>query len=184
MKTINRKFGNDEVEYIKLTYDEELSMAQWVIGTLCLPWIETREDFYSLLRRMYFRKCSGRDFEAWHLVDLYQKYQHYYQYEDDLELSPIPVFKEDGLCIVGNVAKKDVTRAWREVWDTHPDFKKKISFAEVFPDGTTSQDYADNQDRIEREFWGRVGVIQEKYNCTQNQAVIEVSDYMPRGKVY
>jgi hypothetical protein len=184
MKTTTQKFGNDEVEYIKLTYDEELSMARWVINTLCLPWIETREDFYAFLRRMYLRKCSGRDFEAWHLVDLYKKYQHYYQYEEDLELSPIPVFKEDGQCISGIVAKKDISRAWREVWEEHPEFKKKIDFAEVFPDGTTSQDYADNQDKLEREFWSRVGEIQKKFNCTQNQAVIEVTDYMPRGKVY
>ena len=180
MKTIARKFDDNEVEYIKLTYDEEMSMAKWVMDTLCLPWIETREDFYFLLKHMYFRKCSGKDFEAWHLVDLYQKFQHYEQYEN-LELHLIPVFKEDGSYLFGKKAKQDIIRAWRETWEMTPEFRRKVSFGEVFPDGTITQGYKDEQDKIEQEFWDRVAEMQKEYGCSQNQAIIEVSDYTPRG---
>lgn len=182
MKTINKKFDETEVEYVKLTYDEEMAMAKWVMGMLCLPWIETREDFYFLLKHMYFRKCNGKDFEAWHLVDMYQKFQHYEQYED-LELLLIPVFKENGSCLFGKDAKKDITRAWRETWEMIPEFRKRVGFGELFPDGTITEVYMAEQRQIEKDFWARVAEVQKEYGCSQKQAVIEVSDYTPRGKL-
>ena len=186
MKVIAKKFGEDEVEYVKLTYDEELSMAKWVMETLCLPWIETRDDFYIMLKRIYFRKCKGKDFEAWHLVDLFQKYQHYNQYED-LELPLIPVFKEDGTFLIPEqgvgFATKDITRAWREAWEMTPEFSKKVDFGEVFPDGTVISGYEEEQNKIERAFWERVAEVRKEYDCSEKQAIVEVSDYMPRGKL-
>lgn len=180
------------ISFVKLSVEEEYAMARWVMDVLCLPWIDTREEFQRFLESIFWRKSRGRDLtveQAELLCDYYERYQ---------ELLPNFPKLKDGRCIQPPSQHKDgspltseerldffqwtIRNAWKEVWSIHPHIKTRTKFS-IFPDEEPTEDWILKQQNMEKDFWIEVEKQQVEYECSREEAIILVSDYMHRPPI-
>jgi len=191
MKLVETKLSNGStLSFVCFTADEEYAMAKWYMDVLCLPWLDTREEFQKFIEQTFWRKCRGKDFtleQAAKLCDYNERYT-------DI-LPSFPKLKNNGKHITApnihndgieySVAEKVeyiewiIKNAWKETWDNHPDIKAKTRF-KVFPGEQPTDEFVGKQKQLEDEFWDEVDSKQTEYGCDREQAIIAVSDYKPR----
>ncbi len=187
--TTSKTEDGTEVGYVKLSPEEEYEFAKWVMDVLSLLWLDTSPEFSNFMKRLYRRKCNGKDipFDTFiTLLDYVERYK-------DL-LPTIPDIKENDrrIKIPTSITKseerneyviKEIIRAWKEMWEIHPlirgrgypVFKTRDTI--IYPDG-----FEDAQKQREQDFWNEVSNVQGALGCSRQQAIQEVSDYMVRAQ--
>lgn len=196
---------------IHLTYDEELECARKFCTMLDMLWLEDSPKIYNQVSKLFFKKSKGWDFLLEEFVELDDAIQHHNSTVDPkyAEYHMLPDLcdglHEDGDCISmsfgvspANVKAVDTTnthklryhmeiaRAWEEAWLESPKGYLRERFS-IFPGemllhpGPTPNEKSEDDLRREREFWDMVDEKQEYFGCSRQQAIIEVTDYMPRA---
>lgn len=183
-----------DIQCITLTYEEELSLAQTVMDCIALRWVTG--EFQELLDRIYYLKCTrGYWPRADDIVRLLEFIEHY-------NLKP-PMMMDDGTNLkkdfykdispdeVEMESRRMIIMAWREVWNSHTDIKAIADFYKTFPGDNSRFDtdktdpkWIVEQDIIEGEFWYEVDNVVLEWECNRQDAIIMVSDYMPRGDYF
>lgn len=84
------------------------------------------------------------------------------------------------------------SRIWHEVWELHSiedregnrieGAIRRIAGKWVFPGAAPDETYIEQQTLRESRFWSEVDVRHTEYGCTRREAIISVSDYMPRAE--
>lgn len=199
MKIIEKKLKEtgEPIVWVKFTYDEELELANTVMSVLSKRWIP--DDYRSIAKKIYNRKCNGKDILGEYLETLYDKmlyWNDFYQDYNDVELIPIPTIGEtdDFLKPVPTLKgqlggkkriewyTKEITRAWKEMWEVHSNAMSAISDDFVcFPGDEDS--LKEFHDRQAVAFWEAVDASQSKYGISRDHAIREVADHMPRGSM-
>ena len=202
MKIVEKpsKITDQPVLWLKFTYDEEIELARTVMTILSTRWVD--EEYRSIARAIYDRKCQGQDIEAYLLNDLYEKIMFWndrFKNNDDIEEIPIPLIddeKEDyirppsanrknkALTLERKIqwCKNEVQRAWKEVWTIHREEMMIISDDFVcFPNDEAG--WKEYQDELARDFWKAVEASQKRFKLSRTQAIREVSDHTPRGSL-
>ena len=123
VERINGETG-EIVIFCDFTHDETYAMAKFVMDCLCLPWIDTYQEFDDLLRNIFRRSAQGKLITRTEACILADKYERYYKYG----LPLFPKMRDGGriVCpphIHGDEATewliKTRTEIWHEVWELH-----------------------------------------------------------------
>lgn len=193
-------FEQDGVILIYWDIDEEQAIAQLTIDLILLICLDP--DHYEWLRDFFIKKSQGYLME----LDEFIKLTNIVQYYQDLDVpinmpdlpfrttflpkrqkttSDIPLTKEES-----NLQDRAFgARLWKEVWERNPKLHQWGVF-NPFPgdhmfrlaEKARSQDWdAEAELRNEEEFWKEVDKIEREYEISREQAIILVSDYIPRG---
>lgn len=185
------------VVFCEFTSDETYAMAKFVMDCLCLPWIDNYTEFYGTLLEI-FKRCSvGSDMTREQALRLADKYERYFKFG----LPKFPKIKDGGRIMApkekhGDDAvawlKGEKARIWHEQWENHEidgegDTKikgaiRKIGGLWVFPGVAPDETYLAQQAAREERFWNEVSVRHLEYGCSRRDAIISVSDYMPRAE--
>lgn len=202
------KQDSTEVYLVLLTYDEEHELAKRFFDIMSKHWLERYSEFQELAKSLFFKKSYGRDFVEQDILDfaewidkinnnLIDRYDNadiwliedpfYFLKMDDKHIEiPMPQYTSRRT-LQDNIKRyeREVSRAWKEAWE--------INGKNVYPNFPgddilkTPASHDDPKEvardkRREEAFWKRVDQIQTECSCSRNQAVLEVSDYMPRAE--
>ena len=185
------------VVFCEFTSDETYSMAKFVMDCLCLPWIDNYTEFHITLYDIFKRCSEGKDMTREHALRLADKYERFFKFglplfpkirDGGRIMAPKEKHRQDAIdWLVGEKA-----RIWHEVWELHTIKDKngdeiegairKIGGQWVFPGAAPDETYLTQQTTREERFWTEVGVRHLEYECTRREAIIAVSDYMPRAE--
>lgn len=174
------------ITFCQFSVDETYSMAKFVMDCLCLPWIDNYREFDGTLREILYRCARGKDMTQEQAVRIADKYERYFKYG----LPIFPKVKDGGRIMApkelhGTDAVewliKEKARIWHEVWENHEDIRSKGGLW-VFPGAEPDESYLMMQAEREERFWSEVDRRQGEYECTRAQAIIAVSDHMPRAE--
>ncbi len=198
-----------ELKFLRLTYDEELATARKVCQILDLLWVEDRPSIFKKITHAFYKKSNGHDFLVDEFAELDYEIQRYNSELDEdyaakhglpdlcddlvddntcmeYGLKPVHMYGGDNNDQKKLRYRKDIARAWKEAWEEYPRRWLHERYP-VFPgekllnpDPTADQLYEKDQ-KLEREFWAMVDKKQEFFECSRQQAIIEVSDYTPRA---
>ena len=197
-----------ELEYLRLDYDEELGVARVFCKILDRIGIEDYPSVYDKLVELFIKKSFGHDFlleEFQSLVEAIDVYNQRWDPEWAAEHGlpdPIDALNEKGEKIefgftpthaaemedYKTMYRREIARAWKEAWDEHPRGYLRERFEERFPGDDflnpppTAEDRWEKDQQLESEFWDMVDEKQEYFECSRHQAILEVSDYMPRAQ--
>lgn len=185
-ETTIRMTNGVDVAFCEFTVDETYSMAKFVMDCLCLPWIDNYREFDGTLREILYRCARGKDMTREQALRLADKYERYVDYG----LPRFPKIKDGGrITAPKSVQGRDAiewltrekARIWHEVWEDHEDIRKKGGLW-VFPGEKPDETFLVMQAEREERFWAEVDVKQGEYGCTRQEAIVAVSDYMPRAE--
>mgnify|MGYP005838479817 CR=1 FL=1 len=181
------------ITFINFTYDEETAFAEWLFDVLASRWLheDYHKGFRKLLIYLFRKKSSGRDITEKEFSELIEHIEHIEQsnYFGDLIPPWPPVIKNNGKCLriranrFGklspeeqiNALKSRRRQAWQEVWETHV-VRKRVPECRFFD----NNDKQEAQHELETEFWERVDEVMNEFGCTEQDAIKEAEDYMPR----
>lgn len=187
-----------------LDYEEELECARKFCAMLDLLWIEDVPALFKPLEKMFFKKSVGRLFVLEDFLEFDSAIIDHNKSINDLpdimeglvhEGESKSVMIPDPANLVGGKgyddrldrSKKEIARAWKEAWEERP----KGWLHERFPDfpgeellnpTPTAEQCRDKDHELEREFWAMVDEKQKFFGCSRGQAILEVSDYIPRAR--
>ena len=185
-ETVLTKGDGVEIAFCEFTVDETYAIAKFVMDCICLPWMDNYDEFDGTLREILYRCARGKDMTREQAIRLADKYERFVDYG----LPPFPRIKDGGRLMApkelhGEDAIEwlvtEKARIWHEVWDHHPDIRKKGGLW-VFPGAEPDEKYLRLQAEREEKFWSEVDRRQSEYECTRRDAIIAVSDYMPRAE--
>jgi len=185
------------VTFCEFTTDETYAMAKFVMDCLCLPWIDSYPEFYRTLEEIFYRCSKGRDMTSEQALRLAEKY---HRFQDGLPTFPkikggsrlmAPPEKHGKDAVNWLIEEK--ARIWHESWEEHyiknpeDDDDKSRNIRTVggfweFPGKGPDQVFIDYQHSREAKFWDEVDARQEEYDCSRGEAILAVSDYMPRAE--
>ena len=176
------------VVFCEFTNDETYAMAKFVMDCMCLPWIDNYNEFHKTLHEIFHRCSAGKDITREQALRLANKYERYFKFG----LPRFPKIKDGGRIMApkeihGKAAidwlKSEKARIWHEVWENHEDGAiRRVGGQWVFPGAAPDETYLDQQTAREERFWSEVGVRHMEYGCTRREAIVAVSDYMPRAE--
>jgi len=193
-------FEQDGVTLIYWDIDEEQAIAQLTIDLLLLICLDT--DHYIWLRDFFIKKSQGYLMELTEFVELTNIVQYYQDLEVSVNMPDLP-FRTTFLpkrkkTSSDPVLTKDeanlqerafYARLWKEVWERNPKLHQWGVF-NPFPgdhmfrlaEKARDQNW-DSEEQLQNEeaFWKEVTKIEREYEISREQAVILVSDYIPRG---
>ena len=185
-ETTTRMANGVEVAFCEFTVDETYAMARYVMDCLCLPWMDNYPEFDGTLREILYRCARGKDMTREQALRLADKHERYVDYG-------LPIFPriKDGGRITAPRDKKGIdaidwltaekARIWHEVWDCHEDIRKKGGLW-IFPGADPDERYLRMQAEREERFWAEVDRRQDEYGCSRQDAILAVSDHMPRAE--
>lgn len=193
----------DEVDYVKFTHAEEMTFAKLVTSALADPKVDG--DRYGFLRRnIYKRKSEGIDITTEDMVLTIDILEHYgYEINSDM-------FVLDGKRHIGTRKSKDGTMytmeqyitgvrielilIWKDIWKSmRGDLIKVADEFQRFPgervlENLRLEHFPPDEEKMilqaeatELAFMERVKRVMREQNVSEEEAIIEVSDYMPRG---
>ena len=176
------------VVFCEFTSDETYAMAKFVMDCMCLPWIDNYNEFDRTLHEIFHRCSKGKDITQDQALRLADKYERYFKFG----LPRFPKIKDGGRIMAPkekhgkdaiDALEGEKARIWHEVWELHKDDAiRKIGGQWVFPGAPPDETYIEQQDTRESRFWDEVNVRHTEYGCTRREAIISVSDYMPRAE--
>jgi hypothetical protein len=175
-----------QVTFCELTVDETYAMAKFVMDCICIPWVDTYTEFDGVLREILYRCAKGRDMTAEQAIRLADKYERYFHYG----LPKFPKIKDGGRLhapkeLHGTEAtlwlQTEIARIWHEVWQEHTEIRRKGGLW-VLPGSKPDEVYLQMQSKREDAFWVEVDQKQAEYQISRQEAIILVSDYMPRAE--
>lgn len=174
-----------KVTFWEFTHSETSAMAKWVMDCLCLPWIDNYPEFHDLLSDIFHRGSAGKDITQLMANQLANKLERFH------EILPVfPKIKEGSRLVVpahihGEEATawliKEKSGIWYDQWENHPDIRRLGGFWK-FPGAEPDEIYIKQQRQREERFWAEVDSRQTEYDCTRREAMLAVSDYMPRAE--
>ena len=185
VERINGETG-EIVIFCEFTHDETYAMAKFVMDCLCVPWIDTYQEFDDLLRNIFRRSAQGKLITRMEACILADKYERYYKYG----LPLFPKMRDGGriVCpphIHGDEATewliKTRTEIWHEVWELHKKIRGTGGYWK-FPGAEADAVFLAKQHERENKFWNEVDVRQAEYGCARRAAIIAVSDYIQRAE--
>jgi len=175
-----------QVAFCEFTVDETYAMAKFVMDCLCVPWMDNYPEFDGTLREILYRCARGKDMTREQALRLTDKYERYFEYG----LPLFPKIKDGGRIMAPKELHgtdaidwliQEKARIWHEVWDNHEDVRRKGGLW-VFPGAEPDETYLRMQAEREERFWAEVDRRQSEYECSRRQAIISVSDHMPRAE--
>lgn len=176
------------VIFCEFTSDETYAMAKFVMDCLCLPWIDNYNEFHVTLYEIFHRCSGGKDITSEQALRLADKYERYFKFG----LPKFPKIKDGGRIMApkekhGKDAvewlESEKTRIWHEVWENHKDGAiRRVGGQWVFPGAEPDETYLKQQASREERFWNEVNSRQSEYGCSRQEAIVSVSDYMPRAE--
>ncbi len=198
-----------DVSVMHLTYDEELECARKFCTMLDLLWIEDRKALYKPLCRLFFKKSKGWDFTVEEFVEFDDAIQahnetvepEYFEYHGLPNICADMDENDEAIgygVLPANVDgyetreekkmryRREVARAWKEAWAERPKGYLRTRYP-IFPGddflnpADTPEEVREKDLTLEREFWVMVDHKQEHFGCSRKQAILEVTDYMPRA---
>lgn len=198
-------YERDGVEYICLTYMDEVKLSKAVMDCIALRWVQG--EFHNLLDRIYYIKCAHGSYLKVEEIDrlLYFMGERYVDeleslgimcpdLEDtneaiwtDLDKDLFPTLEDRSL-----EARQMTMLAWRETWDRHAAHKMVADKYKTFPGDRwrENDDYDQEtmdaaQEKLETAFWAEVDKVMEDYAVDGHEVerymvIRQVEDYMPR----
>ena len=176
------------VVFCEFTSDETYAMAKFVMDCMCLPWIDNYREFHITLHEIFTRCARGKDITREQALRLAAKYERYFKFG----LPRFPKIKDGGRIMAPKEQHgKDAVawlegekrRIWHEVWENHEDGAiRRVGGQWVFPGANPDETYLEQQAAREERFWNEVSVRHMEYDCSRREAIISVSDYMPRAE--
>lgn len=194
----------DEVTYVKFTQSEELAFARLIVAALANP--DIVGDRYHFLRKHVFkRKSEGIDITTDDMVLTIDILEHY-GYEIDEK-----AFELDGKRHIGSRKDRDGNKltfeqyivgvridtilVWKDVWrEMRSELIKCADEFKFFPGERVLEELRNEffppdeeqiirrAEQLELEFFARVDKVMRESNISKEEAMLEVSDYMPRGE--
>jgi len=193
-------FEQDGITLIYWDIDEEQAIAQLTIDLILLVCLEY--NHYEWLRNFFIKKSQGYLMEVDEFIKLTDIVQ-YYQNLDVVVNMPdlpfrtafIPKRTKTNSDIVLTKEEANLqdrafhARLWKEVWERNPKLHQWDVF-NPFPgdhmfelaEKARRQDWDSEAElRNEEMFWKEVKKIEREYEISREQAILVVSDYIPRG---
>ena len=198
----------EEIEYMRLDYDEELETARLFCEMLDRLSLEDFPDVYDKVYHLFIKKSFGNDFRFQEFQELYESIEVYNarwdeEYTEKYGLPDISNIQQSDDCIDFGVVpanidevqnledrktryRREVARAWKEAWDERPKGYLRQRFPrfpgiDLLEAPKSSQELREIDLKRELKFWSMVDEKQEFFKCSREQAIREVSDYMPRA---
>lgn len=179
------------IDMVALTYEEEQSLAQIVMDCMALRWV--RGDFQELLDMIYQMKCRRgywprlEDMEC--LLGYLERYNlpepefepNQKNIKHDLDWKSFSSYEE-----INEETRRTIIRAWREIWEKHDSLKAIADGYKCFPGDETREErhnkdvLLEQQQTLEKMFWEEVSRIEDEFECSRMDAIVMVSDYIPR----
>lgn len=179
--------------------DEEEAVAQLVFDLLQLICLES--DHYQFLRDQFRLKANGNFMRADDLVELLRIATYYEELDVKINIPDLP-FRQNAAKLTRDIPRGDLeyqeylieqnafrARLWKDVWAKNPKLHQWGDF-NPFPGDHLFQTVQKNRNsnwdseeelRNEEAFWKEVAKIEHDYEISREQAIILVSDYIPRG---
>jgi hypothetical protein len=196
---VNLFDSQDGISLVSFDPDEEEAVAQLVFDLLQLICLEL--NHYEFLRDLFRVKANGNFMPATDLVEVLGIAAYYEELDVKVNIPDLP-FRQNAAKLTREQPRGDLeyqeylieqnafrARLWKDVWAKNPKlhqwgdffpFPGDHLFERVQKNRSSTWD-SEAELRNEEMFWKEVTKIEREYEISREQAILVVSDYIPRG---